>query len=138
MDRPGESEKVKQAVLSIALLISLACIGGSTPQVHASAAAVTLNNAFYGTLGNYNVVEANLTCNWSAPLDLVVFAIWKNGVGQTVAVTAGGVALASGATGASFAPRLGELPSGSYFVGVFVVTTTNNPVSSTLVFSVNI
>ena len=74
----------------------------------------------------------------SATLDLVVFAIWKNCVGQTVAVTAGGVELASGATGASFAPLLGELPSGSYLVGVFVVTTTNNPVSSTLMLSVSI
>lgn len=134
MDRLKGSKKVKHAILAFALLF-LAC-GGPTLPVHAQ--AVTLFHASYGPLGNYNGVEANLTCNFAYSLDMVVFSIWKNNLGQTVAVTTGGITLPPGATGTAFAPLVGALPRGSYLVIVFAITTNNNPVSITLEFSVTI
>ena len=134
MERSKGSKKVKQAILAFAFLF-LAC-GGPTLPVHAQ--AVTLFYASYGTLGNYNVVEANLTCNFAYTLGMVVFAIWKNNLGQTVAVTAGGITLSPGATGTAFAPLIGALPIGSYFVIVYAITTNNNPVSISLEFPVTI
>ena len=134
MERLKGSKRVKQAILAFTSLF-LAC-GGLTLPVHAQ--AVTLFYTAYGTLGNYNVVEANLTCNLAYPLDMVVFAIWKNNLGQTVAVTAGGITLSLGATGTAFAPLIMTLERGSYTVIVLVVTTDNNPVSIAQEFSVTI
>jgi len=65
----------------------------------------------------------------------VVFAVWKNSVGQTAAVTTGGLTLAAGASGTAFAPLAGSLTSGSYTVSVFVITTSDAPVSSTTTIS---
>lgn len=95
------------------------------------AQSVIINSASYGTLGNFAGVTVSATNIWSTSQNLVVFAVWKNEAGQTVAVTTGGLTLASGATGTAFAPLAGQLPSGTYTVNVFVITTGNNPVSST-------
>ncbi len=107
--------------------------------VHVSLAfaqSVIINTATYGTLGSYNGISVSATNAWSTSQNLVVFAVWKNSAGQTVAVTTGGLTLASGATGTAFAPLAGALPSGTYSVSVFVITTGNNPVSSTTSISV--
>jgi hypothetical protein len=93
--------------------------------------SVVINSATYGTLGSFNGVAVGATNVWSTSQSLVVFAVWKNSAGQTVAVTTGGLSLAAGATGTTFAPLPSALPSGSYTVNVFVITTGNSPVSST-------
>ena len=92
--------------------------------------SVIINSAASGTLGAFTGISVSATNLWSTSQNLVVFAVWKNSAGQTVAVTTGGLTLASGATGTTFAPLAGGLPSGSYTVSVFVITTSNNPVSS--------
>jgi hypothetical protein len=97
----------------------------------AFSSSVVITSATYGTLANFNGVTVTATNVWSTSQNLVVFAVWKNSAGQTVAVTTGGLTLASGASGSAFAPLPGSLPSGSYTVNVFVVTTSNAPVSST-------
>jgi hypothetical protein len=102
------------------------------------AQSVVINSATYGTLGSFNGISVTATNVWSTSQNLVVFAVWKNGGGQTVAVTTGGLTLASGATGSTFAPLAGGLPGGSYSVTVFVITTSNNPVSSTTSISVSV
>jgi hypothetical protein len=93
------------------------------------AQSVVINSAAQGTLGSFSGVSVTATNLWSTSQNLVVFAVWKNGAGQTVAVTTGGLTLASGATGSAFAPLASALPSGTYSVSVFVITTGNNPVS---------
>ena len=93
--------------------------------------SVVINSAAYGTLGSFNGISVTATNVWSTSQSLVVFAVWKNSAGQTVAVTTGGLTLASGAQGTAFAPLSGGLASGSYSVNVFVITTGNLPVSST-------
>jgi len=93
--------------------------------------SVIINSAAKGVLGSYTGISVSATNLWSTSQNLVVFAVWKNGAGQTVAVSTGGLTLAAGATGTAFAPLAGGLPSGSYSVSVFVITTGNNPVSST-------
>jgi hypothetical protein len=104
----------------------------------AFANSVVINTATYGTLGSFSGISVTATNVWSTSQNLVVFAVWKNGGGQTVAVTTGGLTLASGATGSTFAPLASGLPTGSYSVTVFVITTSNNPVSSTTSLSVSV
>jgi hypothetical protein len=102
------------------------------------AQSVIVNSASYGTLGSFNGVSVSATNIWSSSQNLVVFAVWKNSAGQTVAVTTGGLTLASGQTGSTFCPLPGGLPSGSYSVSVFVITTSNNPVSSPTSITVSV
>jgi hypothetical protein len=102
------------------------------------AQSVVINSATYTTIGSFPGVSVSATNIWSSSQNLVVFAVWKNGAGQTVAVTTGGLTLASGATGTAFAPLTNALPSGSYTVNVFVITTDNKPVSSTTTISVTV
>jgi hypothetical protein len=92
----------------------------------------------YTTIGGFNGIAANFTNMWSTSLNLVVFAVWKNSAGQTVAVTTGGLTLASGATAQAFAPLTSPLPSGTYTVNIFVVTTSNQPVSTTTTVTITV
>jgi hypothetical protein len=92
--------------------------------------SVVISSATYGTLGSFTGISVSATNVWSSSQSLVVFAVWKNSAGQTVAVTTGGLTLAAGASGTTFAPLASALPSGSYSVSVFVITTANLPVSS--------
>jgi hypothetical protein len=100
--------------------------------------SVVINSAAYTTLGSFKGVLVSATNIWSSPQNLLVFATWKNAAGQTVAVTSGGLPspMAAGATGSAFAPLPAPLPSGTYTVSVFVITTGNNPVSSTTTITV--
>ena len=83
------------------------------------------------TIGGFNGVSATFTNEWSASQNVIVFAVWKNSAGQTVAVSTSGLTLAAGATGTAFMPLAGSLPAGSYTVNIFVWTTSNNSVSTT-------
>jgi len=138
LDKPKSSQKIRQGALALALSSAflLVCFAGLVPSV--SAQPVALISASYGTLGSYNVVKANLTNEWSSSLDLLVFAVWKNSGGQTVAVPTGGLTVAPGENGTAFAPLAGSLPTGLYSVSVFVITANDNPVSIALSFYVNI
>jgi hypothetical protein len=142
LDKPRSPQKTKLGFLALALALGflLVSVPSSTLPVHAwpTALYVMINSASYGTLGSYNVVKANLTNPFSFPQKLIVFAIWKNSASQTVAVSTGGFILSSSATQTNFAPLTNALPSGLYAVNVFVITTNNNPVSSTLSFVVAI
>jgi hypothetical protein len=125
-------------VLTILLVSSVVTSTSFALPVPALGPPVIITSAFYGTLGSYNIVEANLTNIWPSSLDLVVFAVWKNSASQTVAVTTGGLTLASAETGTAFAPLASSPQSGTYTVNVFAVTTGNQPVSPTFLFSVTI
>jgi hypothetical protein len=102
------------------------------------ALSVIINSAVKSTIGGYTGVSVSATNIWSSSQNLVVFAVWKNSAGQTVAVSTGGLTLAPGATATAFAPLGNPLPSGTYTVSVFAITTTNNPVSSSTSVSVTI
>ncbi|MDA4125346.1 MAG: hypothetical protein OK438_07890 [Thaumarchaeota archaeon] len=90
------------------------------------------------TIGGYTGISATYTNGWSSSQSLIMFAVWKNSAGQTVAVSTGGLTLAAGASGSAFAPLLAPLPSGSYTVNVFVWTTNNLSVSSTSTITVTV
>ena len=139
MDKPKGPLKTKQRFLALALVWGFLMIGvpGSIRPVHASAYIFEIIDVSYGTVGGYNVVKASLLNYWPWSQDLLVFAIWKNLDGQTVAVTTGSLSLGPHATGTTFAPLVpGALVSGYYIVGVFAVTTSNNPVTLVTTFSV--
>jgi len=99
------------------------------------AQSVVINSATQGTLGSYSGISVSATNLWSTSQSLVAFAVFKNGAGQTVAVATGGLTLASGASGSTFAPLASPLPPGTYTVNVFVITTANQGVSSTTTIS---
>jgi len=124
------SDTVGLSATSLAGLTGTATSITVTVQVN-PATSVIITSASYGTLAQFNGISVSATNTWSASYNLVVFAVWKNSIGQTVAVTTGGLTLAAGASGSAFAPLAGSLPSGSYTVNVFVVTTSNTPVSVT-------
>ena len=90
------------------------------------------------TIGGFTGISATYTNNWSTSQNLIVFAVWKNSAGQTVAVTTSGLTLAAGASGTAFAPLTSPPPSGSYTVNVFVWTTNNLSVSSTTSISASV
>ena len=124
------SDTIGLSASSLAGLTGTATAITVTVQV-AFATSVLITSATYGTLGSFNGISVTATNTWTTSQNLVVFAVWKNSAGQTAAVTTGGLTLASGATGTTFAPLAGPLTSGTYTVSVFVITTANNPVSST-------
>ncbi|MDA4126323.1 MAG: hypothetical protein OK452_03835 [Thaumarchaeota archaeon] len=131
---PRSSGKIKRKIPRLALALSFLLVVtalGSIPPVRAQPALYIVDGSF-GTLGGFSAVKANLTSEWSSSLDLIVFAIWKNGGGQTVAVGTGGITLSSGETGTTFAPLTDVPARGSYTVELFAVTTNNNPVSNVL------
>jgi len=90
------------------------------------------------TIGGFTGISATYTNNWSTSQNLIVFAVWKNSAGQTVAVTTSGLTLAAGASGTAFAPLTSPPPSGSYTVNVFVWTTNNLSVSTTTAITVSV
>jgi hypothetical protein len=136
MNSPKSKRKIPALALALAFLLVETSLG-SIPPVRAQP-ALQIVDASFGTLGEFSVVKASLTSEWYSSLDLIVFAIWKNSGSQTVAVGTGGITLASGETGMTFAP-LADLPArGSYTVELFAVTTNNNPVSNVLSFFVTI
>jgi len=126
---PAGSDTVGLSASSMAGLTGTATSIVVTVQV-AFSQSVIITSATYGTLGSFNGISVSATNTWSTSQNLVVFAVWKNSAGQTVAVTTGGLSLAAGASGTTFAPLAGALPSGSYSVSVFVITTSNQPVST--------
>jgi hypothetical protein len=92
----------------------------------------------YKPIAGFNGIAANFTNLWSTSLNVLVFAVWKNSAGQTVAVTTGGLTIDPGKTAPAFAPLTSPLPSGTYTVNIFVVTASNQPVSTTTTITVTI
>jgi hypothetical protein len=80
------------------------------------------------TIGGFTGIQATYTNNWNTAQTLVVFAVWT-GTGGTQCVGTGGLTLAAGASGTAFAPCSSPPPAGTYTVNVFVITTSNQPVS---------
>lgn len=109
-----------------------------TPAVTLSNSIVIKGSPIKTTIGAYTGISANYTNDWTTSQHAIVFAVWKNSASQTVAVTTSGLTLAVGATGTAFAPLLAPLPSGTYTVNVFVVTTANTPVSATSTITVTV
>jgi hypothetical protein len=90
------------------------------------------------TIGGYTGISATYKNTWTGAENEIVFAVWKNSAGQTVAVSTGGLNLAAGATGTAFMPLSAPLGSGSYTVSVFVVTVGNAPDSVATPISVTV
>jgi len=90
------------------------------------------------TIGGYTGINATYKNTWTSAENEIVFAVWKNSAGQTVAVSTGGLNLAAGATGTAFLPLSAPLASGSYTVSVFVITVGNAPDSSATSINVSV
>ncbi|MDG7008013.1 MAG: hypothetical protein JRN06_07190 [Nitrososphaerota archaeon] len=89
------------------------------------------------TLAGYSGVNATYTNLNPTSESVVVFAVWKTGA-VPVGVSAGSATVGAGATQSIFVPAPIGLPSGTYTVQIFVVTTGNLPVSVTTTITVTI
>lgn len=91
-----------------------------------------------GTLGSYtgiNVAYQNLN---PTSQSVVVFAVWKNSLGQTVGIGTSSATVSAGSTFSAFIVEPVGIASGSYTVNLFVVTTSNAPVSVSTSISVSV
>jgi len=95
------------------------------------ATSQTISGAAKATIGGYTGISATVLNGWTTSETEIMFAVFKNSAGQTVAVATGGLTLAAGASGTAFAPLLAPLAPGTYTVSVFIVTTSNLPDSAT-------
>jgi len=101
------------------------------------ATSQSITGAAKATIGGFTGVSATVANGWTASESEIMFAVFKNSAGQTVAVATGGLTLASGASSTAFAPLLAPLPTGTYTVSVFIVTTGNLPDSATTTITVS-
>jgi len=90
-----------------------------------------------GTVGPYEGVTATYMNAWSTTQNVVVFAVWKNSLSQTVYISAGSASLAPGQSQSFFLPEIG-LGAGTYSVSLFVWTTSNTSVSVTTPVTVTV
>jgi hypothetical protein len=73
-----------------------------------------------------------------SPLSFVVFDVWKNTIGQTIAVSTCGVTMEGGETASCYAPVF-NVPSGTYDVILFVVSVPyDDPVSLALTIQITL
>jgi len=102
------------------------------------ASFVVVGTPSKGTLGGYTGINAAFQNLNPTSQSIVVFAVWKNSIGQTVGIGTSSATVAAGATYSAFIVEPIGLPSGSYTVNLFVWTTSNVPVSSTTTISVSV
>ena len=90
-----------------------------------------------GTLGGYTGINVQYQ-NLGPDPSVVIFAVWKNNVGQTVGIGASSATFGPGQTLSAFIVEPIGIAAGSYSVSLFVVTTGNQPVSVSTPISVTV
>lgn len=71
-------------------------------------------------------------------MDFILFAVWKDSMGRTMAVETGGISMTGGEVANCYAPVFNVGP-GTYNVSVFVVAIPdNNPMSLTITLQVSL
>ena len=124
----------------IGLAVALMMFGAVAPALAASptypATAMAPSGVAWVQLGGYPGVSVNYTNNLGSNFQGIVFVDVYNAAGQSVLVSNGAANIAAGQKVDCYVPVIGLAP-GSYTAQLFVVTTTNVPVSvtSTLEFS---
>jgi len=126
-----------KAIFMVSLFV-LILLGLSFSLPASAQPAVSINSVRYERLGFYNGLLVNVTNFLPSTHNLVIFTVWKNSQGASVAVTTAGLSLPSGGNGVAFAPLLKPFTSGNYVAFVFVVDTVGNPLSPVSTFSLSI
>jgi hypothetical protein len=88
------------------------------------------------TLGSYSGISATYTNLNPTSQSVVIFAVFKNGAGQTLGIGTGSATFGAGATQSVFIADPIGLASGTYSVSIFVYTSSNLPVSVSTSISV--
>ncbi len=122
----------------MASLFVLILLGLSFSLPASAQPAVSINSVKYERLDSYNGLIVNITNFLPTTHDLVIFTVWKNSQGETVAVATAGLSLVAGANGVAFAPLLNPFASGNYVGFVFVVDILGNPLSGVTTASLSI
>ena len=90
------------------------------------------------TIGSFSGINASYTNLNPTSQSVVVFAVFKNGAGQTMGIGTGSLTVGAGATQSVFIAEPIGLASGTYSVSIFVFTTGNLPVSVSTSISVTV
>ncbi len=90
------------------------------------------------TIGSFSGISASYTNLNPTAQSVVVFAVYKNGAGQTVGIGTGSLTVGAGVTQSVFIAEPVGLASGTYSVSIFVFTTGNLPVSVSTSISVTV
>jgi len=94
-------------------------------------------NPVLTTFGDWRFLNATIQYEaYPSPLAIVLFAVWKDSAGQTVALNTCGVSMAIGETTTCYVPIFNVTP-GTYNVYLFVVSFPyNDPLSITVTVQV--
>jgi len=104
----------------------------------AYADSMSVTTPALATIGSFTGIQATVTNGWTSSQSVIMFAVFTSvTTGDVACVATGSATLASGASQSVFAP-CASLPSGTYSVAIFVITTGNNPVSSKTTISVTV
>ena len=117
--------------IAAGVLVSIAILASLAPVAFGQVTVIEAGSPVMVTLGSWRFLNVTLHNEISAAMDLVVFAVWKNSIGQTVSVNTGAITISGGGVSNCYVPIFDVL-AGSYTVFLFAVTTTNNPVSLSL------
>ena len=114
---------------SVILSILVACTSSLAlvPLAVAQPAAVlSVGNPLLVTMGDWRLLNATLQDNVAGESSLILFAVWKDTAGQTVAVETGGVTMMGGETGNCYAPVFNISP-GTYHVYLSIWSFYDQP-----------
>ena len=123
-----------------AVILAVLAIG--IPMVEPTFAQSTVllpGNPIVATFGDWRFLNATIQYEaYPSPLALVLFAVWKDSAGQTVALNTCGVSMAIGETTTCYVPIFNVTP-GTYNVYLFVISFPyNDPVSIAVTVQVTI
>ena len=123
-----------------AVILAVLAIG--IPMVEPTFAQATVllpGNPVVTTFGDWRFLNATIQYEaYPSPLALVLFAVWKDSAGQTVALNTCGVSMAIGETTTCYVPIFNVAP-GAYNVYLFVISFPyNDPVSIVVTVQVTI
>lgn len=89
------------------------------------------------SVNDWRFLNATLQDYWTGQVGLVLFAVWRNPIGQTIGVTTGGISMVGGESANCLVPVFNVEP-GTYVVFLFVVSANNNPLSSVVTLSISL
>ena len=111
----------------VILSILMACMSPFVVSATAQPAVVlSVGNPLLVTLGDWRLLNVTVQDYFAGESSLILFAIWKDAAGQTVAVETGGISMMGGETANCYAPVFNIGP-GTYQVYLSVWSIYDQP-----------
>jgi len=128
--------RLKATLILVVLAIGIPMV---EPTFAQSPTVLLPGNPVMTTFGDWRLLNTTIQDEaYPSPLSLVLFAVWKDSAGQTVALSTCGVSMTTGETTTCYLPIFNVAP-GTYNVYLFVVSFPyNDPLSLTATVQVTI